>query len=154
MAAALVARLQQHSANPDVQAECCWSLCPNALLGDASALAFLPAIVAALRAHPGHAGLQARGSVALGLICEKRSEDALLSAPGADDGVRMVVEALRAHPADDMVQFACCRALDAMSESLELRETAVAAGAVPAVVAALHAHALRAEVNMVCEAVS
>jgi hypothetical protein len=144
-AAALVARLQEHSHDADVQAQCCELLCSSGQLSDEAALAFMPAIVAALRAHPAHARLQTYGCVALGLICHhsKASEAALTSAAGAADGVRAVVDALRAHFADAALQFSCCGALFAMTHSADgLRDAAVSASAVQTVAAALHAHAL------------
>jgi hypothetical protein len=49
-AAALIARLQQHSDDPEVQAQCFEALCRSGELADEPALAFLPVIVTALRA--------------------------------------------------------------------------------------------------------
>jgi hypothetical protein len=153
-AAALVARLQAHSADPEVQAECCWSLCGSGLLTEEAALSFVPATVAALRAHPGHARLQMNGCAALGFIFQKRSADALASAAGAADGVRAVVAALRAHPANAQLQSSCCGVLNTLSRHAWLRETAVNAGAVQLVVAALHAHVLYdAGVSAICNAI-
>jgi hypothetical protein len=50
-AAALIAQLQAHSAEPDMQADCCYSLSESGQLSDEAALSFLPAIVAAMCAH-------------------------------------------------------------------------------------------------------
>jgi hypothetical protein len=154
-AAALVACLQEHSHDPGVQAQCCLTLCESGqLLSADSALAFLPAIVAALRAHPGHAGLQTYGCAVLWHICTGRGEDELASA-GDADGVRALVDAMRAFPALAGLQFSCCGALYALSRSAGLRQTAVAAGAVHAMVAALHAHVLyEAGVVLMCDALS
>jgi hypothetical protein len=140
-AAALIARLQEHSQEPDVQADCCLTLCKNSdQLSAEAALTFLPAVISVLRAHPGHARLQKNGCAVLGYICRGRSADALASAAGAADGVRAVVAALRAHPADAYLQSSCCGVLDTLSRHAWLREVAVDAGAVQAVVAALQAH--------------
>jgi hypothetical protein len=153
-AAALIARLQQHSDDPEVQAQCCEALCRSGELADEPALAFLPVIVTALRTHPGSAMLQLFGCAALGMICRVRSEAVLSAAPGAADGVRAVVEALRAHPADANLQSSCCGALVAMSVPT-LRDYAVDAGAVPVVVAALHAHVLYGGgVVFICDALN
>jgi hypothetical protein len=150
-AAALIARLQAHSADPEVQAQCCQALCDSSQLSEEAALSFLPAIVLTLRAHPAHAELQRNGCALLGLICRARSEDALASAAGADDGVRAVIAALRAHRDDADLQCSCCAALNAVTVA-GLRETAVDAGAVQAVVAALRVHVLYARVDLICDA--
>jgi hypothetical protein len=68
-AAALIARLKAHNHDPGVQAQCCVSLIQSGQLSDERALTFLPAIVGAMRAHPGHAQLQMSGCGALGLSC-------------------------------------------------------------------------------------
>jgi hypothetical protein len=155
-AAALVAHLQAHSHDPDAQARCCQALCnsgPLLLSGDAG-VSFLPAILAALRAHPRHAELQTYGCLAWGHICGGMEDAELVSAAGAAERVCAVVHALRAHPADAQLQSFCCRALYIMTRPAALREMAIAAGAVQVIVAALHAHVLYADVGMVCEALS
>jgi hypothetical protein len=151
-AAALFVRLQEHNHDADVQAQCCVSLCDSGQLLEAFALAFLPAVVAALRAHPRHERLQGSGCAALTLICAGSSEHALTTA-GVEDGIRAAVEALRAHPAEAELQAICCRALDLMARYAGHREAAVSAGAVPVVVAALQAHAHDAELALaICDA--
>ncbi len=108
-AAALVARLQAHSHDADVQAECCQALWRSSQLPEGSALTFVPAVVAALRAHPDHAELQQSGCVALGRIFQGK---AVGSIPGAADGTRALVDAMRRHPANAELQCMCCGALD------------------------------------------
>jgi hypothetical protein len=153
-AAALVTRLQQHNHDPDVQAQCCVSLYKSGQLSDEAALAFLPIILAALRAHPGSAALQLHGCVVLGFICRDRSEDALATSAAAD-AVRAVVDAMRAHPAEAGLQCMCCGALNSMTSLAVLRDAAVDAGAVQPVVAALHAHVrYGAGVGLVCDVLS
>jgi hypothetical protein len=122
-AAALIAQLQEHSHDPDEQAQCCSAL-SREQLSDDSALSFFPAIVAALRAHPGHARLQTSGFLTLAFICQGRSADALAGAAGAADGIHAAVDALRAH-ADAHLQCAACGLLSNLAASGVLRETAV-----------------------------
>jgi hypothetical protein len=141
--AALLACMQEHNADPEVQAQCCLSLWrSDDRPSEESALAFLPVILAALRAHPGHTDLQTIGCTALGRICLGISE-AALSCSGVVDCLRPVLDAMQAHPTDTQLQSACCGALDDMTRSAQLRETAVAMGAVQVVVAALHASVLK-----------
>jgi hypothetical protein len=155
-AAALVARLQAHSAYPVMQAQCLLSLCERGLSGelnDESALSFWPAILAALRAHPGHAVLQKLGCAALTHTARASSTDALVSA-GCADVIHAAVCAMQAHPADANVQVSGCCLLDSFARSAELRDILVSAGAVRAVAAALHAHVLYEDVACICEALS
>jgi hypothetical protein len=156
-AAALVARLQAHSHDPDEQAQCCYALCENGLLLTSDeCLVFVPVIVAALRTHPGHADLQMNGCAALGCVYhgDYRSEELLARATGVVDGIRAVVDALRAHPASAELQYICCGVLQLMTKYEGLRGAAVDAGAVQVVVAALRAHALCKSVNIICDALS
>jgi hypothetical protein len=111
-AAALAAHLQAHIHHPGVLAQFCETLSQSSLVSEDSALAFVPAIVATLRAHPSHAHLQANGCTLLGKICENKREDALSCAAGVVDGIHAVVDALRACcPADAELQSTCSTAI-------------------------------------------
>jgi hypothetical protein len=150
-AAALVARLRQHDTDAEVQAQCC-RLLMSSQLSDETALAFLPAIVAALRAHPGHSKLQAYGCAVLGTICRGRSGH-LAGVAGVADGVRAIVGAMRTHPAIGGLQSTACCALNLMFISADgLCDVAVDAGAVPAMVAALRAHVLCDDADVIAGA--
>jgi hypothetical protein len=152
--AALLARMKAHSHDPVVQAECCFSLHQSGQQADASALAFLPLIVAALRAHPGAAQLLTSGCALLGHMCVDRSEDELVAA-GVADGIAAVVDVMRAHPADAKLHSLCGMALHSMVMSPGLRDVAVRAGAMPALAAALQAHVLCTRTaNLICLALN
>jgi hypothetical protein len=154
--AALIARLQAHRAEPAAQAACCAALCDSGQLSQEGALTFLPAVVAALRAHPTHARLQRNGCRALGLMCRQRSEGALEGAAGGADGGRAAIAALRAHATDPDVQAWACKAVSVLSHAPRLRALALGAGAVDACVGALRAHgaADAGAAMLACEALS
>jgi hypothetical protein len=153
-AAALIAHLQEHRHNPDVQTQCLASLCDSVQLSAESALTLLPVVVAALRAHPGAAALQTSGCGALMAIAHAADEELVSAGAAAVDAIRAVVGAMKTHPDVAGLQVACCCALEVMSVDDRLREAAFAAGAIHAVAAALRAHVLCADVAYVCAALA
>ena len=94
-------------------------------------------MVAALRAHPGNAGVQEKGCLALKHMTLNADNKAKAGAAGA---IEAVVAALKAHPGNAVVQEKGCTALTNMTTNADNQATAGAAGAIEAVVAALKAH--------------
>lgn len=96
----------------------------------------LDAVLAALRAHPSEAEVQAAGCTAIGNFALGEGE-ATVRASGA---LAQVLEAMAALPAEAELQAKACRALGNCAFSPEGEADVLAKGGVAAVLAAMRAH--------------
>ena len=104
----------------------------------------LEAVVAAMRAHSGHAGVQEAGCRALWNMTLNDGNKVKAGGAGA---IEAVVAAMRAHSGYAGVQEAGCSALRNMTANDGNRLKAGGAGAIEAVVAAMRAHSGHAGVQ-------
>ena len=112
----------------------------------------IEAVVAALRAHGANAAVQEQGCRALVNLCSNADNRVKAGGAGA---IEAVVAALRAHGANAAVQeFGCLALVYICWTRSELRARARAAGAVPALEAAVAAFKQGPVVEMAQQALS
>jgi hypothetical protein len=118
---------------------------PLGAIRNAGGLDSVDDILATMRAHAGHAGVQEAACEAIinMLIFQLIGEDSA----GASGAVEVVVAAMRAHAGHTGVQKAACGALMHMGGSAGNMALLAAAGAGAAVLAAMRAHAGHAGVQ-------
>lgn len=98
------------------------------------------AVLAALRAHPAHAGVQASGCVALNNLLFENT-DTNVAAAHADGAAAVVTSALAAHRTDVLLQEYGCHVLGLLAQGNLKHAAAVqAAGGVEAACAAMRGH--------------
>jgi hypothetical protein len=104
------------------------------------------AFLTALRTHAASVSVQHAGFAALGGVLDVVG--AILTRDAAEDGIRITVAALRRHVGNAGMMVKACYTLFALLISPDAKAAALAAGAVPAIAAAMEAHAADAPVQV------
>ena len=157
----IVSTMKLHAAQASVNHACCSALA-DALAADASAgirAHAIPAILTAMRTHLRQPQIQAHGAIALTNAArgDAAALDAALQPRGIDEASRVVVDAMRAHLQQVVVQQCGIDALATLVSSASrlparasrrgAARSALSASTAAAVVTAMHAHETSEEVQ-------
>jgi hypothetical protein len=138
----VMAALDAHPADSELQHRGCFAL--GAFAGGRQAgvarAGAIPAVVRALRLHPASAGVQGSCCTALTELCQVDTHNAVAAC--SEGAIALIAAAMRAFHGDDQanVQTRACLALRDIISTTAAQDAARTAGAVEAVVLALHAH--------------
>jgi hypothetical protein len=137
------AALEAHPADAAVQAAACYALLVAAAKsGDGGGTRFAGALVPTLSALQRHCASERVVLAAAALLCKLLEGEPAKATAASLGGAEALVAVLTAHPEHEHIQMHALGALDRLCDTSSARAAAaVRAGALPATVAALRAHA-------------
>jgi len=135
-------KMRAEPASAEVQHDGCTELVILAADNDDNKTAIaaaggIPVVLAAMKAHTGHADVQRRGCGALGSLAVNADNKTAIAAAG---GIPVVLAAMKAHTGHADVQCQGCRALGNLAANADNQTAIAAAGGIPVVLAAMKAH--------------